>query len=556
MTWEQVYNPMENLALSGAEAAFPLAALFYMLLIRRTPGHFAMPIALLCTFLIAISVYRMPVGAAVGAVGAGAIFGLFPIFWMILAAIFLYNLSVETGQFEIVKSSIARLTEDARLQVLLIAFAFGAFLEGAAGFGAPVAITAGMLVGLGFRPLYAAGLCLIANTAPVAFGSIGIPIFVAGQVSGLDRFLIGSMVGRQLPFLSILVPFWIVCLMVGWKKTWEVFPACLTVGGVFAVTQWATSNYLGPELPDILSSLASIVALVLLLTVWKPKTVWRVNGENGDENNSETETTPTEEPVTPIAVKPIPFPTLMKAWSPFLIMTLLILIWGIKPINVFFDQATIHLPLPGLHQAAIKVAPVAVEPTPMDCIVRINWLNTPGTAIFIAAFLSALFLGVSFGRSLNLLGRTLHQLLKPMVSVASILGLAYVMNYSGMSSTFGLLLTGTGGAFPFFSPLLGWVGVFLTGSDTSANALFGHLQTVTSHQVGMDPVLAVAANTSGGVTGKMISPLSLAVATAATGLIGKEGTLMRFTIVHSIIFAVLIGLLTLLQSSVLSWMVP
>ncbi|MEG6584215.1 L-lactate permease [Dendrosporobacter sp. 1207_IL3150] len=542
MTWTQVYDPMGNLALSALMAAIPMIVIFYLLAIRRTPGQIAGAIAVTSAVLVAILVYKMPVGTALTATAMGALYGIFPIFWIVITAIFIYNMTVETGDFDVVKDSIASITDDRRLQALLVAFAFGAFLEGAAGFGTPVAISAGMLVGLGFNPLYAAGLCLIANTAPVAFGGIGIPIIVAGQVTGLDTMKISAMVGRQLPFLSVIIPIWLIVIMAGWKSTMEVLPACLIAGVSFAVLQWFSSNYLGPELPDILSSLAAIIGLALFLRTWKPPSIWRFSDEPPVAKNAHIPNHSTGR--------------IIKAWSPFIVLTIMVILWGLKPIAAMLDATTIKWYVPGLDKVVTQVAPIAAKPTKMAALYKINWLSAAGTSLFIASIISAAILGIGPGRFFSIFGKTFKQLKKPLITIPCVLGLAYVMNYSGMSATMGLFLAGTGKFFPFFSPLLGWLGVFLTGSDTSANALFGNLQSVTATQVGVDPILTVAANSSGGVTGKMISPQSIAVATAATGLVGKEGELFNFAVGHSFALALIVMIMTYAQAYWLSWMIP
>jgi len=542
MTWTQIYDPMNNLALSALLAAIPIILIFYLLAIRRTPGQIAGAIALASAVLVAIFAYQMPVGLALTATAMGALYGIFPIFWIVVTAIFIYNLTVETGQFEIVKDSIASITDDRRLQALLIAFGFGAFLEGAAGFGTPVAISAGMLVGLGFNPLYAAGLCLIANTAPVAFGGIGIPIIVAGQVTGIETMKISAMVGRQLPFISLVIPIWLIVLMSGWKAMQEVLPACLVTGGAFALLQWYSSNYIGPELPDILSSLAAIISLTLFLKVWKPKNIWRFPNEPA--------------PTINVDKSRLTAGRIMKAWSPFIILTVMVILWGLKPVSAMLDAVTIKILVPGLDKMVMQVAPIAKVPTAMAALYKINWLSAAGTALFIASILTSIVLGVGPGKFFAVFAKTFKQLKKPLINIPCVLGLAYIMNYSGMSSTLGLMLAGTGHFFPFFSAFLGWVGVFLTGSDTSANALFGNLQAVTGQQVGVDPILTVAANSSGGVCGKMISPQSIAVATAATGLVGKEGDLFNFAVKHSIALVILVGVMTYLQAYYLAWMIP
>lgn len=543
MAWTQQYYPLGNLALSALMAAIPMIVIFYLLAIRRTPGQVAGVAALIAAVAVAIFVYSMPVSIALSATVMGILYGIFPIFWIVITAIFIYNMTVETGQFDVIKNSIASITDDRRLQALLIAFAFGAFLEGAAGFGTPVAISAGMLVGLGFNPLYAAGLCLIANTAPVAFGGIGIPIIVAGQVTGLDTMKISQMVGRQLPFLSVIIPIWLIVLMSGWKATMEVLPACLVAGVSFAAFQFLSSNYLGPELPDIIASLATILSLTVFLKSWKPASIWRFPDEAKAAAQSQKAGNLTGSQI-------------FKAWAPFMILTIMVILWGIKPIKALLDIPTISIDMPGLHKLVTQTVPIVNKPATMTAVYKINWLSAAGTALFIASILSAIVLGIGVGQFFSILGKTFKQLTKPLITIPSVLGLAYVMNYSGMSSTLGLFLAGTGSFFPFFSSFLGWLGVFLTGSDTSANALFGNLQSVTAQQVGVDPILTVAANSSGGVTGKMISPQSIAVATAASGLVGKEGELFQFTVLHSLILAAVVGVMTYLQAYVLTAMIP
>lgn len=543
MTWTQVYDPMGNMALSALVAAIPMIVIFFLLAVKRSPGHIAGLAAVGSAILVAIFAYKMPVDLALNATAFGAAYGVFPIAWIVITAIFLYNMTVETGQFEIIKNSVASITDDRRLQALLIAFAFGAFLEGAAGFGTPVAISAGMLMGLGFNPLYAAGLCLIANTAPVAFGAIGIPIIVAGQVTGLDTMKISAMVGRQLPFLSIIIPLWLVVMMAGWKSAMEVLPACLVAGVSFASLQFFSSNYLGPELPDIVSSLAAIVSLVIFLNIWKPATIWRFPGEAAATTAANMPKYTTGQ--------------IIKAWSPFLIMTGMVIIWGLPVAKKAMD---VLVPWkfywPGLNKMVIQVAPIAKKATPMVALFKVNALSAAGTALFLSCIITAFVLDVKGSVFFKCLGDTAAQLKKPFITIPAVLGLAFLMNFSGASSTLGLFLAGTGFMFPFFSAFLGWLGVFLTGSDTSANALFGNLQMVTAQQIGMDPVLAVAANSSGGVTGKMISPQSIAVATASTGLVGQEGDLFRFTVLHSLVLGTIVGLMTMAQAYWLTWMIP
>lgn len=541
MTWTQNFNPLGNIFLSAAVAATPIVVLLVSLAFLRLKGWKAGLLTVATALLVAVAVYGMPLPLALASTVQGAFYGLFPICWIVITAVFLYNITVHTGQFAIIKDSIASITEDRRLQGLLIGFSFGAFLEGSAGFGTPVAISAGMLVGLGFEPLYAAGLCLIANTAPVAFGAIGIPIIVAGQVTGIDDFAISAMVGRQLPFLSLLVPFYLVLIMSGWKGVKEVWPAALVSGGAFALGQFLSANYLGPMLPDIISSLLSIVCLVAFLKVWKPKTIFRFQGEAA----------PTYQPGS------LGFTTVLRAWSPFILLTVLVADWGMKPVKALLDKATykIHVPIvdkailnPDTHKA-------------IDAIYKVDWLAAAGTAIFLACVLSAIVTRLKLADAVALFSKTLRSLVFPIITISSVLGFAYIGNSSGITTTLGKALASTGALFPLFSPLLGWLGVFITGSDTSANAIFGKLQQVSAVQLAGDPttslqVLTVAANSSGGVTGKMLSPQSIAVACAATGMVGRESEMLRFTFKHSLLMVTMICLLTYLQATVLRFMVP
>lgn len=554
MHWVQNYNPLGNMALSFLVACVPIAFFFWALAIKKIKGHWAGLLTVLIAVLEAVLIYRMPVVPAVSATIYGAFQGLWPIGWIIVTAVFLYKLTVASGHFDLIRDSIASVTEDRRLQALLIAFSFGAFLEGTAGFGTPVAIAGGLLAGLGFNPFYAAGLCLIANTAPVAFGGVGIPILTAAQVSGIDVSSISQMVGRQVPFLSVFVPFWLVFIMAGWKKTIEVLPAILICGISFAATQFFTSNYLGPELPDITSSLVSLVAVTLFLKVWKPKTIFRFKGE--------TPVLPpsggfTEQAAALEGRKKHSFGKVLQAWSPFLALVVVICLWGGSDwVKTLLAKWTVMIPVPGLNGAVFKAAPLVSAPAPYAAIYKFDLLAATGSSIMVACILSKFLLRMTWKRWFATLGETMKSLMLPLLMIASVLGFAYIDNYSGMSATLGLGLASTSAAFPFFSAVIGWLGVFLTGSDTSSNALFSNLQKITGHQIGVDPTLLVAANSSGGVAAKMISPQSIAVAAAATGQVGKEGNLFLFTIKHSLFFLVIIGIITLLQAYVLPWMIP
>ncbi|WP_066568985.1 lactate permease LctP family transporter [Snodgrassella sp. CFCC 13594] len=540
-TWVQNYSAVGgNLYLTAAIALIPIVFFFVALAILRMKGYLAGAITLLLAIGVAIFAYNMPTGMAISSALYGFAYGLWPIAWIIITAVFLYKVTVKTGQFDIIRASVLSITEDQRLQMLLVGFCFGAFLEGAAGFGAPVAITASLLVGLGFNPLYAAGLCLIANTAPVAFGALGIPILVGGKVSGLDPFHIGQLAGRQLPILSIIVPFWLVAMMDGMRGIRQTWPAILVAGITFAVTQFFTANFIGPELPDVTSALVSLVCLSAFLKKWQPKEIFTFAGMKVPNLNR--------------AGSGYSAGQIMKAWSPFVILTVFVSIWTVKAIKGALDnisQISIHWP--NLDNLVMKAAPIVAEPKPYEAVFKLNLLSAVGTSILLAALVSVWLLKMKPSNAVKTFGETLHELRYPILSIGLVLAFAFVANYSGLSSTLALVLADTGKAFPFFSPFLGWLGVFLTGSDTSANALFGALQASTAHQVGMLPELAVAANTVGGVTGKMISPQSIAIACAAVGLAGKESNLFRFTVKHSLIFCFFAGVMSLIQTYLIPW---
>ena len=560
--WQQNYDPAGNIWLSALVALIPIVFFFLALTKLRLKGYQAGTVTVLLALGVALLFYKMPVSAALASAVYGFFYGLWPIAWIIVAAVFLYKLSVKTGQFDVIRSSILSVTHDQRLQLILVGFCFGAFLEGAAGFGAPVAITAALLVGLGFKPLYAAGLCLIANTAPVAFGAMGIPVIVAGQVSGIDPFLIGQMAGRQLPFMTILVLFWIMAIMDGWRGVKETWPAVLVGGGSFAVVQFLTANYIGPELPDITSAIVSLIALTGFLKVWQPKRIFRF--DTAESTTSQTTGTKAPAAAKPQAgaTAPLTAGAIVKAWSPFIILTAMVTLWSLKPFKALFAaggplaSTIINIPVPMLDKLVAKMPPVVAQATPYGAVYTFNWLAATGTAILIAAILTIAFARFSPAKAVATLGETVRELVIPIYSIGMVLAFAFVANYSGLSATLALALAHTGQAFVFFSPFLGWIGVFLTGSDTSANALFGALQATTANQLGLSPVLTVAANTTGGVTGKMISPQSIAIACAAVGLAGKESDLFRFTVKHSLVFAAIIGIICTLQAYVFPWMIP
>lgn len=553
--WQQIYDPMGNIWISSAIALIPIVFFFLALAVFRMKGSVAGTITVALAFLVSLFLYDMPLSMALSSMVYGFFYGLWPIAWIIIGAVFLYKVSVKTGQFDIIRSSILSITEDQRLQMLLVGFAFGTFLEGAAGFGAPVAITAALLVGLGFKPLYAAGLCLIVNTAPVAFGAMGIPIIVAGQVSGVDTLEISQMVGRQLPIMVPIVLIWIMAIMDGWCGVKETWPAILVGGGSFALAQYLTSNFVGPELPDITAAIASLVSLTVLLKFWQPKHIFRFENEDPANLNSNVNTDLSNQPKYSLG-------QIAKAWSPFAVLTAMVTVWSIKPFKDLFakdgalSDLVISIKVPYLHQLIQKLPPVVPEAKDYDAIYKFDWLSATGTAIMIAAVITIIYLKMKPKDAVVTFAETVNELKTPIYSIGMVLAFAFIANYSGLSATLALALAHTGQAFTFFSPFLGWVGVFLTGSDTSANALFSALQATTAQQIGVPEVLLVAANTSGGVTGKMISPQSIAIACAAVGLVGKESDLFRFTVKHSISFTVMIGIIVTLQAYVFPWMIP
>ncbi|MEJ7646951.1 MAG: lactate permease LctP family transporter [Chryseolinea sp.] len=534
---QQQTDPLNHLALSALVAAIPVFFIFWSF-IKRMKGYVASLITLLLSMTIAVIIYDMPFSLVLSSALHGALYGLFPICWIIIGPVFLFNVTVRSGQFEVIRNFMASITPDRRLQALFIAFSFGAFLEGSSGFGAPVAITAAMLVGLGFNPLYAAGLCLIANTAPVAFGSVGIPIIMAARVTDIPELAISQMVGRTLPLLSMFLPLYLIVLMSGAKRAFEVMPALIVSGVSFALFQWFTANYMGPLLPDVMAGLASIISLMLLLKFWKPRSVWRFDNE---------------EPSSFDPVLKYSGPAVLWAWSPFIIMTLFIVTWGMEPVKAILNNVgMLKVSIPGLQDSILKPDGTVLVIKPFE----LNYLSAPGTALLAATFISIPLLGMTYREGIRIYWETLKQLKFPIIIIVSIVAFAFTANYSGMSITMGLALASTGVLFPFFSPVLGWLGVFVTGSDTSSNALFCKLQATSADSLGVDPVVTVSANASGGVTGKMISPQSIAIAAAAVGLAGKESDLFRFTVRHSFILLFVICILTCVQAYVAPWMIP
>jgi len=555
LTWTQHYTPAGGLLLSAFLASIPVFILLGLLAAFHVRAHIAALISLGAALLLATALYGMPIQLALASSAFGACFGLFPIGWIVLSAIFIYDITVQTGKLEVCKQTIAGLAEDRRIQLLFIAFSFGAFIEGAAGFGTPVAISAAMLIGLGFKPLPAAGLALIGNTAPVAFGSLGTPILTLADVTKLPVDQLSSMVGRQLPFFSIIVPFWLVWAMAGWRNMLEVWPACLTCGFSFGLAQFVTSNYHGPWIVDIVGAVFSMLMLVLLLKVWRPKNIWRFADE----------TAPTATAV------PVVKPTSREAWvawMPWVLLSLFVFAWGLQPIKVFLNGGaadapnalagitSVKIPVPLLHEAVIRDVPVVAHPEKEKAIFTFNWLSATGTALFLSGILSGLLLGLSPRQLVATFFLTFKRVRISLLTIAAMLALGYTTRFSGLDATMGLAFAATGFLFPFFSPMLGWLGVALTGSDTASNVLFGNLQQLTAQQVGMSPVLAAASNSSGGVMGKMIDAQSIVVASVATGQDGQEGKILRYVFFHSLVLAILVGVLVMLQANVLSWMIP
>jgi lactate permease len=540
--WQQNYEFVGgSLVLSALTAAIPLLVLFYLLGVRRQPAWIAALSALGVAGVVALLAVGMPVQQAAAATLAGAAFGLFPISWIVFSSILLYRIAVDTGKFEIIKDSIGALTDDRRLQLLLIAFSFSSFIEGAAGFGSPVAVSAAMLTGLGFPPFQAAALCLLGNTAPVAFGSIGIPIVTLTQITGLPMAPLSAMTGRILSIIAVIIPIYLLVLMAGVRNMAAVWPAVLVCGVGFGAVQLFVSNVIGPELADILGALASIGALVVLMKFWRPARIFRLPGD---------------EPATGVHKKH-GGSAMVMAWAPYLLLVVFVLLWGYVPVKAWLDTMTVVFPVPGLHNLIQRIPPVTAAPSPYGAVYTFNWLSAAGTSCFLACVATALVLGVTPRRFGALYVATLRQLALPIVTISSVLALAYLMNYAGMTSTLGLAFAATGVAFPFFSATLGWLGVVLTGSVTSSNALFGNLQVVTATSLDMNPILTASANASGGVMGKMISPQSIAVAVAATGMAAAdEGKLFRFMLRHSIALVAFVGLLVLLYAYVVPGLVP
>ncbi len=536
--WPQNYDPLGNPWLSTAVAAVPVVVLLGFIALLHIRIHIAALVGLIVALVIAVGIYKMPADVAAATTVYGAAFGLFPIGWIILNVIFLYQLTVQRGLFAVLRDSLARVAPDPRIQVILIAFSFGAFLEGMAGFGTPVAITAAILIQLGFKPLHASGLALIANTAPVAFGSLGIPITTLELVTGLDVHQVSAMVGRQLPFFSFLIPFWIVAAFAGWRAMLGIWPAALTAGLSFAVPQFLVSNYHGPWLVDIIAGACSLAATVLLLRWWKPKTIWKFEAATTDDT-----------PHIPVAHGTR---RVLQAWMPWVILTAFILCWGLPPTKTALDGiAAPKFAVPHLHQVVQRMPPVVpADATPEPAEFKLNFLSATGTGILCAALVAGLLMGCSPGVMLRTYAHTIWRVRYSLLTIAAMLALGNVTKYSGTDATLGLALARTGTLYPFFGTLLGWLGVALTGSDTASNVLFGSLQKITAQQLGISPILMGAANSSGGVMGKMVDAQSIVVASTATNWYGHEGAILRYVFWHSLALAVLMGVLVYLQAYV------
>lgn len=545
MTWSQNYAPLGSVGVSALISALPVVTLLGLLGLGRVRAHIAALAGLFVAALVAIAVYRMPPQLTLAAAIYGAAFGLFPIGWILLNAIFVYNLSVESGQFAVLQKQLSGVSRDHRIQALLIAFCFGAFVEGAAGFGAPVAITGALLIGVGFRPLEAAKLALIGNTAPVAFGSVGIPIVTLNKVTGLDIHLLSAMVGRQLPIFSFIVPFWLIVAQVGWSGMIAIWPACFVTGLSFGVTQFLVSNFHGPWLVDMVSAVVAMGALTVLLKFWKPK--HEQPAPRANEIVAAETPTGTAGPA-------------WKAWLPWVLLSLCVFVWGLPKVkDVLNNIFAPGIQIPFLHRAVVRVPPVVKAPTPEEAIFSFNALSATGTALLCAGILSGFCLGLGPKRIWHVYSRTVSRVAVSLLTIAVMLALGYTTRFSGTDTTIGLALAATGVLFPFFSPLIGWLGVALTGSDTASNVLFGNLQQVTAQQLMLSPILTTAANSSGGVMGKMIDAQSIVVASVATG--GRvdsphAGTVLRAVFWHSLALAVLMGLLVMLQAYLFPGMIP
>jgi lactate permease len=549
--WNQVYNPFNNAVFSTIAAALPVVTLLVLIASNKVKAHIAAVIALVVANLVAIVIFTMPADMSIRASILGVATGFFPIGWIVLNVIFLYRLTVEKGAFEVLQTTIGGVTNDRRLQLLLIAFSFGAFFEGASGFGTPVAVTGAILIGLGFSPLAASGLSLIANTAPVAFGALGTPIAGLASVTGIDPFLLGAMVGRQLPFFSLIVPFWVVWAFAGWKGMKDVWPAILVTGVSFAVPQYLISNFINPWIVDIGASLISMACLIGFLKIWQPKVIWTSAALRSKDDSAATMAPP--KPVS------IAKPTTAQVWMamlPWIIVCVILLLWGTNAVKAILNAyATWNYPVPGLHNMINKVAPVVSAPVKEGAVFSFTWLSYTGSGMLIAAIISGFLMGFSPVKLVTEYAKTIRVCAYSLLTISAMLAIGTLTRLSGLDATLGLAFAGTGVLYPFFGTLLGWLGVALTGSDTSSNILFGNLQKITSEQLGISPILMGAANSSGGVMGKMIDAQSIVVASTATNWFGHEGTILRFVFWHSITLACLVGVLVMLQAYVFTGMI-
>jgi lactate permease len=547
--WNQHYDPLNNQVLSTIAAALPVVTLLVLIASNKVKAHIAAVIALIVANLVAIFIFTMPAGMSIRASLLGAVTGFFPIGWIVLNVIYLYRLTVEKGVFETLQNTIGGVTNDRRLQLLLIAFSFGAFFEGASGFGTPVAVTGAILIGLGFSPLAASGLSLIANTAPVAYGALGTPIAGLASVTGLDPFALGAMVGRQLPFFSLIVPFWVVWAFAGWKGMKEVWPAILVTGVSFAVPQFLISNFINPWIVDIGASLISMAALILFLKVWQPKEIWTSAALRVHDESAKGRAAP----------KALKKPSTSEVWyslMPWIIVCIILLIWGTNWFKGHVNPwATWNYAVPDLHNMINKVAPIAAKPTPEGAVFSFTWLTYTGSGMLIAAIISGILMGFSPIGLIKTYLNTIRICAYSLLTISAMLAIGTLTRLSGIDATLGLAFAATGVLYPFFGTLLGWLGVALTGSDTASNILFGNLQRITSEQLGISPILMSAANSSGGVMGKMIDAQSIVVASTATNWYGHEGTILRFVFKHSIVLACLVGILVMLQANVFQWMI-
>ena len=542
MPWSQVYDPLGHPWLSTLFASLPIVILLGALAIAKIKAHTAALIALATSILTAIVVFGMPLKMAFGSLLFGAFYGLFPIGWIILNVIFLYHLTKEKGLFDVLRQSITGLTQDSRLQLLLVAFSFGAFFEGASGFGTPVAVTGALLIGLGFSPLSASGLSLIANTAPVAYGALGTRLIGLQSVTGLDLLDLSAMVGRQLPFFSLLVPFWLIWAFAGFRGMLQIWPAILVAGLSFAIPQFLISNFHGPWLVDVVAAMASMGALALFLKFWKPKKLWRISEPSNNEQS------PTHEAQSS--------KTVFRAWLPWIILSIVVFLWGLPQLKALLDGLSApKIPIVWLDKLVVRVPPVVAASTPEAAVFNFNWISATGTGIFIASILAGLAMGYSLKGLADVYWRTLKVVRFSLLTISAMLAIGFTTRYSGIDATLGLAFAKTGFFYPFFGTMLGWLGVALTGSDTSSNVLFGSLQKITATQLGLSPVLMAAANSSGGVMGKMIDAQSIVVASTATRWYGHEGEILRFVFFHSLALASLVGILVLLQAYVFEWMI-